>query len=85
MQKGSGYFSCDDDVEVPVDYIQKLVNHLEQNKDAGAVSGLFLQTYNDKWEDKYSITSAALTSWNFIFKLSIWVRLIVKTIYSSQE
>jgi len=70
--KGEWIFLCDDDVEVPVDYIQKLVNHLEQNKDAGAVSGLFLQTYNDKWEDKYSITSAALTSWNFIFKLSIW-------------
>ena len=65
-------FLCDDDIEVPNGYIQQLVNHLIDHKDAGAISGLFLQKEKDGWTAKYPLRSAASLIWAFIFQLSIW-------------
>jgi glycosyltransferase involved in cell wall biosynthesis len=36
-------FLCDDDIEVPPDYLQKLVSHVSIHQETGAVSGLVLQ------------------------------------------
>src|SRR5687768_11146986 len=36
-------FLCDDDLEVPTDYLERLVRHLQNHEGVGAVSGLFLQ------------------------------------------
>ena len=41
-------FICDDDIEVPVDYLEKLSLHISKHPEAGAVSGLVLQKENDE-------------------------------------
>lgn len=65
-------FLCDDDVEVPADYLRKLINHTKLHADAGAVSGLFLQKENDKWQGQYPVTSTIKLLWRFIFQSTIW-------------
>jgi glycosyltransferase involved in cell wall biosynthesis len=65
-------FLCDDDIEVPADYLKKLSAHIKVQKHPIAVSGLFLQKENKEWTAKYSITSTRYLLWQYIFKLSIW-------------
>jgi glycosyltransferase involved in cell wall biosynthesis len=76
--KASWIFLCDDDVEVPVDYLQKLKNHITKTPKAHVVSGLFLQKETNEWQAKYSVTSSFATVWYFIFQLSIWGELNCK-------
>lgn len=68
-------FLCDDDVEVPVDYLQKIAGHIQKHPSAGAVSGLFLQKENDVWKGGYSVTSSRGLIWHFIFGLSMWGKI----------
>lgn len=63
---------CDDDLEVPSDYVKKLVTHAIQTPVAGAISGFFLQKENGKWVEQYPVKSAGVLLWRFIFQLSIW-------------
>lgn len=64
---------CDDDVEMPVDYILKLTTYLAEHKDAGIVTGLFLQKNNEGlWAFQFRTTSFVKCLWNFIFQLSCW-------------
>jgi glycosyltransferase involved in cell wall biosynthesis len=65
-------FLCDDDIEVPVDYLQKLIDHISVHNEAGSVSGLFLQMEKDQWTGQYALHSATLLLWKFIFQQSIW-------------
>jgi glycosyltransferase involved in cell wall biosynthesis len=65
-------FLCDDDIEVPLDYLQKLTAHISDNPEAGAVSGLVLQKENNKWVSQYNETSIKNLIWKYIFKLGIW-------------
>jgi glycosyltransferase involved in cell wall biosynthesis len=70
--KGEWIFLCDDDIEVPVDYLQKLSAHIDCHSDAGAVSGLVLQKEDGEWKAKYPVKSSLSLIWSFIFQLSIW-------------
>ncbi|HYK46881.1 MAG TPA: glycosyltransferase family 2 protein, partial [Parafilimonas sp.] len=70
--ESSWIFLCDDDVEVPVDYIEKLAGHINAHAETGAVSGLFLQKQGDEWTAKYPVASFAALCWKYIFKLSMW-------------
>ncbi|HTI93885.1 MAG TPA: glycosyltransferase family 9 protein [Puia sp.] len=63
---------CDDDIEVPVDYIQRLVDHCTAHTDSGAASGLFLQQEKGEWTAQYPERSAPRLAWNWLFQLSIW-------------
>jgi glycosyltransferase involved in cell wall biosynthesis len=65
-------FLCDDDVEVPADYLQKLVSHVDRYPEIGAISGLWLQKENSEWTAIYPEYSARQLFWKFIFNLSIW-------------
>ena len=65
-------FLCDDDIEVPVDYISKLVAHIRSHKEAGAVSGIVLQKEGEEWTGKYPVTSAKSLVWNYFFQLGCW-------------
>lgn len=65
-------FLCDDDIEVPADYLQKLVAHLIKHPEAGALSGLVLQKENDAWVSEYTERSAKRLLWKYIFHLGIW-------------
>lgn len=71
----SWIFLCDDDVKVPVDYLQKITAHIHQHPKAGAVSGLFLQKENDVWKGEYSITSSRGLIWHYVFGLSMWGKI----------
>jgi glycosyltransferase involved in cell wall biosynthesis len=65
-------FLCDDDLEVPAEYLFQLANHIKSNVNVGAVSGRVLQWENDKWDEQYPITSSGRLLWNYIFQLSMW-------------
>lgn len=70
--KGEWVFLCDDDIEVPADYLKKLTDHINQHSEAGAVSGLVLQKEGSEWKAKYPIKSMYNLIWSFVFQLSIW-------------
>ena len=65
-------FLCDDDIEMPPDYLQKLAAHIGMHPEAGAVCGLFLQKEKGEWTAKYPVRSSRELLWKFIFQLSIW-------------
>lgn len=65
-------FLCDDDIEVPPDYLQKIMEHIAAHPEAGAVSGLVLQKEGTEWQSRYPLHSGPQLLWKFIFQLSIW-------------
>ena len=66
-------FLCDDDVEMPPDYLSKITAYLNEHEEAGIVTGYFLQKNKDgEWEYQYRNTSFLKCLWNFIFQLSCW-------------
>ena len=72
LARGSLIFLCDDDIEVPPDYLQRLTYHLANHPEAGAVSGLVLQQEKGVWQASYPIRSTTQLLGKFIFQLSIW-------------
>lgn len=74
MARGEWIFLCDDDIEVPPDYLQKVAAHVSSHPKAGAVSGLVMQREgdNEQWEANYDISSAFELIWSYIFRLSVW-------------
>ncbi len=72
MARSPLIFLCDDDVEVPAEYIRNLSDHLCRHRETGAVSGLFLQKEGDNWTAVYPLRSSKMLLWNYIFRLSIW-------------
>ena len=65
-------FLCDDDIEIPADYLQKLSTHINNQPSTGAISGLWLQKNGDTWTAGYPETSAKQLYWKYIFGLGIW-------------
>src|SRR5882757_8977908 len=59
---------CDDDIEVPADYIGKLTDHLQAHPATGAVSGLFLQLEKNQWTAQYPLRSTFSLLLTFIFQ-----------------
>ncbi len=86
MAKSPYIFLCDDDIEVPEDYLLKLSDYLAQNPEAGIATGYFLQKNEiGVWAYEYPITSFAKFLWMFIFQNSIWGSLgHVKTNFFTQ-
>ena len=70
--QGDWIFLCDDDIEVPSDYLSTLLGHLGQYPAAGAVSGLCLEWQHGQWESQQPVTSARSLLWRYFFQLSIW-------------
>jgi glycosyltransferase involved in cell wall biosynthesis len=70
--RGSWIFLCDDDVEVPSDYLGKLTAHVAGHPEAGAVSGLFLEWASGQWVDQFPVTSLWGLLWRRVFHLGIW-------------
>ena len=65
-------FLCDDDIEIPDDYLQKLTSYINIYPNTGAVSGKWLQPEKKEWKSTYPERSAIGLCWKFIFQLSIW-------------
>lgn len=78
-------FVCDDDIEVPADYIEKIAAHIKQHANVVAISGLVLQKENDKWLGKYDLISTKDLLWKYLFKLSIWGEIKCKSNFISNK
>ena len=63
-------FLCDDDIEVPDDYLKILEQHIIDHPEAGAVSGSVLQKEKDKWVAHYVERSSLKLFWKYFFQLS---------------
>jgi glycosyltransferase involved in cell wall biosynthesis len=72
MAKGEWIFLCDDDIEMPADYLQKIANHVALHPEAGAVSGLVKQWVEGEWNANYIIHSPVALVWSYVFQLSLW-------------
>jgi glycosyltransferase involved in cell wall biosynthesis len=70
--KGGWIFLCDDDIELPPDYLVKLAAHIQKYPEAGAVSGQWLQKENEGWQASWPETSTLSLLRKYIFQLSIW-------------
>jgi len=86
MARSPWIFLCDDDIEVPPDYLQKLSGHAEAHWGTGALSGLFLQKEEGggqegdiRWTAQYPLRSARLLIWRFLFQQSIWGEIEVRS------
>lgn len=75
--QGDWIFLCDDDMGIPADYLQKLVDHSNAYGNAGALSGLVLQELEKEWQFSYPVSSPWLLLWSYIFQLSIWGKIQV--------
>jgi glycosyltransferase involved in cell wall biosynthesis len=70
---GEWVFLCDDDVEVPADYIEKLAAHARAHTAAGAVSGLWLEKdAAGRWRSQYPVTSTRSLLYRYVFQLGVW-------------
>ncbi|SFF06799.1 Glycosyltransferase, GT2 family [Chitinophaga sp. CF118] len=76
-------FLCDDDIEVPYDYLQKINTYIQQHPEAGAISGLVLQQENGEWTATYPVYSSKQLIIRYIFGLSIWgeIRCVSKNLF----
>lgn len=70
--KSEWIFLCDDDIEVPADYLFKLGEHIKKHPQAGAVSGLILQLEKNEWVSSYPVNSVFDLAWRYMFRLTIW-------------
>jgi glycosyltransferase involved in cell wall biosynthesis len=69
---GAWIFLCDDDVEVPPDYLTRLAAHLTEHPAAGAASGLFLEHASGQWVEQFPIRSVPWLLWVRLFHLGVW-------------
>lgn len=72
MATSEWIFLCDDDIEVPVDYLEKVTSHLESFQDAVAISGIVMQLEQNIWVANYPVSSTKELLKRFIFNFSIW-------------
>ena len=70
---------CDDDIELPDEYLEKLTSYSRENPHTGAVSGLWLQKEKEEWKATYPENSAIHLLWKYIFKLGIWGEINVSS------
>jgi glycosyltransferase involved in cell wall biosynthesis len=68
-------FLCDDDIEVPPDYLGKLAEHVRAHPEAGAVSGLCLERDEAGWKSEFPVTSSRGLLWRYLFQLGVWGEL----------
>jgi glycosyltransferase involved in cell wall biosynthesis len=65
-------FLCDDDIELPDDYLSVLIKYVNENREIGAVSGMWLQQEAGKWVSSYPIRSGFALLSKFIFQQGVW-------------
>jgi GT2 family glycosyltransferase len=70
--EGNWIFLCDDDIEVPPDYLGKLAAQVDRIPAAGAISGLILELENGHWRGQSPVTSTRSLLWRHLFQLGFW-------------
>jgi glycosyltransferase involved in cell wall biosynthesis len=76
--KSAWVFICDDDIEVPAGYLEKLAKHITTTKQVVAVSGNVLHLQNQQWLPYFTERSGRKLLWKYFFGLSIWGTIEVK-------
>ncbi len=66
---------CDDDIEIPNDYIEHLVNYLKQNSSVNIVSGIVYEKRNQQWKYAEKKKSFFKLLYAHIFGLSVWAEI----------
>ncbi|MBL6449802.1 glycosyltransferase family 2 protein [Fulvivirga sp. 29W222] len=69
--QGSHIFLCDDDINLPEDYVAVLMEHSKTHQ-SGATSGLVMQKESGDWEYSYPPASFGKLLFAFIFQQSVW-------------
>lgn len=72
-------FLCDDDIEIPADYLNILTDHLNAYPECGAASGVWLQKENNEWVSTYPIRSTGTLFGKFIFQKGVWGEISCKS------
>jgi glycosyltransferase involved in cell wall biosynthesis len=70
--KASWIFLCDDDIELPVNYLEELSAYLSARNDCSVVAGSLLQYENGSWIESYPAKKWQDLLWRFVFQLSVW-------------
>lgn len=70
--RGAWIFLCDDDLQVPPDYLAKLAGHVQAHPEGGAVSGLVMEWHEGTWCSSFPVTSSLNLLWTYLFQLSVW-------------
>ena len=71
--EGDWIFLCDDDVEVPPDYLSKLAAHLETRSSGGCGLRFFLEGQGaGAGRARQPVTSARSLLWRYLFQLGVW-------------
>lgn len=68
----SWIFLCDDDIDLPPDYLNRLAEHVTDHPEAGAVSGLVLEEVNGRWISQHPVASSLALAWSRMFQLGLW-------------
>jgi glycosyltransferase involved in cell wall biosynthesis len=66
---------CDDDIELPEDYLLITSNYLQKNPEKGVVTGLWEELEEGKWITEHPIKSFSNLLLTWFFGLSIWGRI----------
>ncbi|MBI5648809.1 MAG: glycosyltransferase family 2 protein [Ignavibacteriae bacterium] len=73
---GSLVFLCDDDIEVPPEYLETILRHFETHPDCGAVSGVVLEAdESGGFTDGIPPPNPRALMWSFFFQLTVWADL----------
>jgi glycosyltransferase involved in cell wall biosynthesis len=65
-------FLCDDDIEIPDNYLLLLKTYLEENELCHVTAGRLTQFENGNWVDQYPPKRMIDVAWRFVFQLSVW-------------
>lgn len=63
---------CDDDVELPANYLVQLMAHVSAHPEAGAVSGLWVEYHDGQWTGMHPERSLAGLASKWLFQHSVW-------------
>ncbi|HEU0014807.1 MAG TPA: glycosyltransferase family 2 protein [Longimicrobium sp.] len=71
--RGEYVFLCDDDMEVPEDYVSRLVTHLDAHPDVAAASGIVVdRSPAGEGRTEFPVPSLGDLCFRFLFQLPIW-------------
>jgi glycosyltransferase involved in cell wall biosynthesis len=71
--RGTWIFLCDDDMEVPSDYVARLDAHIAAHPECGAASGRWLERRaGGEWTADQPEKSPLVLLWKYLFELGVW-------------
>lgn len=82
--EGNWILLLDDDIEIEVRYLEKLVCYCELNPQCGAVAGRLMQLEGGMWVDQYPPPSYRSLLFKFVFQLPVWGDVSYEKLFQSK-